>query len=509
MSDQIDCNALWLDPLKQAADFEKSRLAEAGIRLLPVRTLDDLRRALNTASMLVIRLAEGSDLLHEIRCLMRGFKQDLPIVCRVSSGALATTAQAMRMGACHVVDAEDFSVPAWVHTLELVRLHARQASQPPAEARAAKNRSESDAAEARSSEPRSAEPRSAEPTHSRSRVFVFADPHSQALVALARKVAQAQVTTLITGPTGAGKEVLATVIHEASPRVNGPFVAVNCGAIPENLMEDTLFGHERGAFTGALNQHRGIFEQAQGGTVFLDEIGELPMTLQAKLLRVLQERKLTRLGGQGVIEVDFRLIAATNKDLRAAVQAREFREDLYFRISTFKLAIPALKDRPMDILPLALQAIDRHAQLQGRHPVPELSEDGARALLSYPWPGNVRELDNVIQRALVLSQGGSLESTDLIFDEDLCPQTCLDWGLSTQLVAPRLTVVSQGTADELEPLSSMQPIRLHDAVKSNEHQMILRAIESAPTKAEAAKRLGISPRTLRYKMAQLKMAGAA
>jgi len=500
VSDQIDCNALWLDPLKQAADFEKSRLAEAGIRLLPVRTLDDLRRALNTASMLVIRLSEGADLLLEIQTLMRGFKQDLPIVCRVSAGSLSTTTQAMRMGACHVVEAEEFSLEAWSHTLDLVRAHCARSVEQPEDTKASRARVESKSLEAKGTEP----------LQPRSRVFVFADPHSQALVALAQKVAQAQVTTLITGPTGAGKEVLATVIHESSPRVHGPFIAVNCGAIPENLMEDTLFGHERGAFTGAHTQHRGIFEQAQGGTVFLDEIGELPMTLQAKLLRVLQERKLTRLGGQGSIDVDFRLVAATNKDLKAAVQAREFREDLYFRISTFKLSIPALKDRPLDILPLALQAIGRHAQQQGLAVVPELTEEAARTLAAYGWPGNVRELDNVIQRALVICNGERIESTDLLFDEDFSPQSCLDWGQSVPMIVPRLSVVPTDHA-AAEAVSNLQaqPIRLQDAVKSNEHQMILRAIESAPTKAEAAKRLGISPRTLRYKMAQLKMAGAA
>jgi two-component system response regulator FlrC len=269
-----------------------------------------------------------------------------------------------------------------------------------------------------------------------------------------------------------------------------------------------LFGHEKGAYTGAIAQHKGIFEQAHGGTVFLDEIGEMPLVLQAKLLRVLQEKKLTRLGGQQAVEVDFRLVAATNKDLRAAMEAREFREDLYFRISTFRLSIPALKDRPDDIIPMAAQFAARQALAQGMTHAPVLTEEALCALRGYAWPGNVRELDNVVQRALVLSHGDRIGVEHLLFDE--MPdggQTQLNWSdlrfVLTEATAPQVFNEPEAIAVNDEP------IRLQDAVKTNEHQMILRAIETSPTKAEAAKRLGISPRTLRYKMAQFRIAGAA
>lgn len=495
MENRLDCQALWLDPFQAAGELERSRLAGAGLALLPVRTLDDLRNALNTASLIVVRLVGDADLLAEVRRLLAGFKQSLPVVCRVATGEVALAVEAMRQGACYVVDAADFEEQSWTRVLgEVTR---------------AQSAGETPSAQANTSRP-TANALPGSPI-ARPLTYVFADPLSQKLLALAQKVAQAQVTTLVTGPTGAGKEVLANIIHDASPRLGGPMVSLNCGAIPEHLMEDMLFGHEKGAYTGAIAQHRGIFEQAHGGTVFLDEIGEMPLALQAKLLRVLQEKKVTRLGGQQAIDVDFRLVAATNKDLRAAMQSREFREDLYFRISTFRLAIPALSERPADILPMASQFLARHAQAQGLAASPALTDAAQRALLAYHWPGNVRELDNVIQRALVISPDGVINVDHLLFDDapaDYALHTA--WASPSHLAPPTFSAAEPRIVSEapVVPLAA-QPIRLQDAVKSNEHQMILRAIESAPTKAEAAKRLGISPRTLRYKMAQLKMAGAA
>ena len=184
--------------------------------------------------------------------------------------------------------------------------------------------------------------------------------------------------------------------------------------MPEHLIEDMLFGHEKGAFTGAQKEHKGVFEQAQGGTVFLDEIGEMPIHLQAKLLRVLQEKKLNRLGGEVPIELDIRLVAATNKDLKKAIEEREFREDLYFRISTFKLKISPLTKRPGDILPLVMQSLSRHS----KDKVPyTLTPEVQSTLVQYPWPGNVRELENVVQRALVLCNGKTISLAHLMFDE--------------------------------------------------------------------------------------------
>ncbi|MEY3095611.1 MAG: sigma-54 dependent transcriptional regulator [Burkholderiaceae bacterium] len=515
-NDNQACNALWLDPYQPAGETERERLAAAGLSLLPVRTLEDLRHALKTAKTVVVRLMDSTELLTEVRRLVEAFKKDIPVICRSTPGHMGLAVEAMREGACHVIPADDYSEQAW--RAALAHVSAAEKVTP----------SNAEPTIATVPGPGADKPR-AQAKAEQPKTFVFVDPMSQKLLALAQRVAQASVTTLITGPTGAGKEVLATVIHESSSRANGPFVSLNCGAIPENLMEDMLFGHDRGAYTGAHRDHKGIFEQAQGGTVFLDEIGELPANLQTKLLRVLQERKLTRLGGQQTIDLDFRLIAATNKDLKQAMLAREFREDLYFRISTFRLAIPALRQRPEDILPLANQMLRRHAE--PGLATPTLTPESQRILLAYSWPGNVRELDNVMQRAMVLCAGYDIEPMHLLFDDlgddqawaaltapdpdALQTELPLDAPAAATEAANASTVMpAAASATWHAPhvpaaMDPAQPIRLQQAVKSNEHQMILRAIEAAPTKAEAAKMLGISPRTLRYKMAQLKMAGAA
>jgi len=321
--------------------------------------------------------------------------------------------------------------------------------------------------------------------------YVFVDPVSQHLLALAQRVAQAEVTALLVGPTGAGKEVLARVLHEASPRAKGPFVAMNCAALPEHLIEDMLFGHEKGAFTGALKEHKGLFEQAHGGTVFLDEIGEMPIHLQAKLLRVLQEKKLNRLGGETPITLDVRVVAATNKDLRQAIQQREFREDLYFRISTFRLRIQPLAERPGDIVPLVLQSLARHA----KDGVPySLSSEARDMLLQYTWPGNVRELENVVQRAVVLCNGRTITPVHLMFDETSAMNAAQD----LPRVAPQTLVqepqpmveagVPEMTAFVPEPLEEAPAgsVNLQHAVKSSEQQIIMAALQSTESREETA-----------------------
>jgi two-component system response regulator FlrC len=338
---------------------------------------------------------------------------------------------------------------------------------------------------------------------------VFVDPVSQHLLALAQRVAQTEVTALLVGATGAGKEVLARVLHESSLRAKGPFVALNCSALPEHLIEDMLFGHEKGAFTGAHKDHKGLFEQAQGGTVFLDEIGEMPIHLQAKLLRVLQEKKLNRLGGEVSIDLDVRVIAATNKDLRQAIEAREFREDLYFRISTFRLRIQPLCERPGDILPLAMQALNRLA----KDSVPlSLSVEAQLMLQQYPWPGNVRELENVIQRAVVLCRGRVVTPAHLMFDET----QPLYIEQATQVNPAQAIYIAEPASASVDSFMSPQssddmkipePEDLMSAVKASEHQVILAAIQATDSRVEAAKKLGISPRTLRYKLAQLRERG--
>src|SRR5690606_6450090 len=220
---------------------------------------------------------------------------------------------------------------------------------------------------------------------------------------LASLVASINCTALIIGESGTGKEVLARFVHRHSPRREGPFVAVNCAAIPENMLEAMLFGYERGAFTGALASHAGKFEQAQGGTLLLDEVTEMPLGLQAKLLRVLQEREVERLGGRAPIPLDVRVLATTNRRLREEVSAGRFREDLYYRLNVFPLALAPLRARRDDILPLAMHLLGLRSPPGAR--IPAISADAAPLLLTYPWPGNVRELDNLLQRALILVNG--------------------------------------------------------------------------------------------------------
>jgi two-component system response regulator FlrC len=299
-----------------------------------------------------------------------------------------------------------------------------------------------------------------------------------------------------------------------------------------------LFGHEKGAFTGAQKEFKGLFEQAQGGTLFLDEIGEMPLHLQAKLLRVLQERQLTRLGSEQPVDLDVRVIAATNKDLRVAMAEREFREDLYFRISTFKLRVPALRNRPGDILPLVASLLVRHGQSSEAF---TLSEEAQASLLAYPWPGNVRELENVVQRAVVLCSNNHIEIQHLMFDDsaellvsedtsNLSPSQGAQASLALASMADSNTAMptalpyalpmvaatdsnmnlgaNMGVASYINSATAPSlsaPANLQEAVKSNEHQLILAAIETTESRIEAARKLGISPRTLRYKMAKLKL----
>jgi two-component system response regulator FlrC len=292
-----------------------------------------------------------------------------------------------------------------------------------------------------------------------------------------------------------------------------------------------LFGHEKGAFTGAQKEFKGLFEQAQGGTLFLDEIGEMPLHLQAKLLRVLQERQLTRLGSEQPVDLDVRVIAATNKDLRVAMAEREFREDLYFRISTFKLRVPSLRNRPGDILPLVASLLVRHGQSSEAF---TLSVEAQASLLAYPWPGNVRELENVVQRAVVLCSNNHIEIQHLMFDDaaellvsedssNLLPSQGVQASLAlasmagSNAAAPAVAPIADtnmsmgantGTASYTNAAAMpavSAPANLQEAVKSNEHQLILAAIENTESRIEAARKLGISPRTLRYKMAKLKL----
>ena len=241
-----------------------------------------------------------------------------------------------------------------------------------------------------------------------------ADPASRQLMALAVRVAETDVTAFINGPTGTGKEVLAKFIHNQSARKENAFVAVNCAAIPENMLEAILFGHEKGSFTGASTANKGIFRAADGGTLLLDEISEMPLSLQAKLLRVLQERKVTPLGSQREIDVDVRVIATTNRDMLTTISEGKFREDLFYRLNVFPLTTKCLAERNQDIISISSILLARHSPVL--EDLPFIDDEATELLLSYSWPGNVRELENVLQRAIVLSSGGKIMAGDIMVD---------------------------------------------------------------------------------------------
>lgn len=348
------------------------------------------------------------------------------------------------------------------------------------------------------------------------------DSASQQLLQLARRVAETDSTALIIGESGTGKEVLARYIHAHSPRSNKPFVAINCAAIPENMLEAMLFGHEKGAFTGAYASSPGKFEQANGGTLLLDEISEMEMGLQAKLLRVLQEKEVERLGGRKTIPLDVRIIATSNRDMHRHVSEGKFREDLYFRLSVLPLQWAPLRDRPGDILPLAENLLAKHAAKQYRKGV-RLDDQARRMLLQYPWPGNVRELDNVMQRALILQPGATISARDLglmqaaQFSEKPSLLQASDWmsetrpagdpaGIAplTAAAPPVAMTVAQAMAESHHEEAGI----LGEDLKMREYEIIVNALQQERgSKKNTAERLGISPRTLRYKIARLKELG--
>jgi two-component system response regulator FlrC len=331
---------------------------------------------------------------------------------------------------------------------------------------------------------------------------VAVDDSSRQLLTLARRVAASDCTVLIAGESGTGKEVLARYIHRHSGRAHGPFIAVNCAAIPEQMLEATLFGWDRGAFTGAHQAHSGKFEQAQGGTLLLDEITEMPLALQAKLLRVLQEREVERLGSERTVRLDVRVLATTNRAIRDEVQAGRFREDLYYRINVFPLPILPLRLRPADVLPLAMRLLAGHCRRGSV--IPALGAEAGQCLLMHPWPGNVRELENVMQRALVLCDGNLIEPSHLRFE--ILPQVDAA-GVAAKVAAASPTAVPALPAPEAQ-LELTSAGDLARAVKATEARLLLEALRSrVESRERIAQRLGISPRTLRYKLARLRAAG--
>ena len=299
--------------------------------------------------------------------------------------------------------------------------------------------------------------------------FIAVDPRSRETAEVARRVAGSDATVMISGESGVGKEVVSRFIHYHSSRAQGPFVAINCAAIPENMLESVLFGYEKGAFTGAYQAKAGKFEQAQGGTLLLDEITEMDLALQAKLLRVLQEREVERLGGRQVIPLDVRILATTNRDIRQVVAEGSFREDLFYRLNVFPLNILPLRERTEDIVPLAKRLITAYAE-DGA--VVSLSQDAIDMLQQHTWPGNVRELDNVIQRSMILRTGNTIEARDIRFEEP---------AMADEPGTLKAGVAQRGGISGDESLSS--------DLKAREADIIISALKSMGSRKEVARQL--------------------
>ena len=314
---------------------------------------------------------------------------------------------------------------------------------------------------------------------------IAVDPESLSIIALADRLANSDIPVLITGPTGTGKEVLSRFIHDRSPRRKGPFIAINCAAMPETMLEAMLFGHEKGSFTGANAAGEGFFRAADGGTLLLDEIAEMPLTLQAKLLRALQEGEVVPIGATRPVKVDVRIVACANRDLPTEVEDGRFRADLYYRLNVFPLALSALRQRPQDIAALAFAMIIRHSKGQ---PIPWLRAEALEMLKAHSWPGNIRELENVIRRALLLANGAeAIGPQHIVFDQP---------ARMASEHAPAAAAAADG--------------KLSNIVQISEARAIMATLEACGGhRANAAKELGISERTLRYRLASFRDAGIA
>ncbi|TXI19526.1 MAG: sigma-54-dependent Fis family transcriptional regulator [Nitrosomonas sp.] len=303
------------------------------------------------------------------------------------------------------------------------------------------------------------------------------DPRTRALLSLAKRVAKSPATVMLTGESGCGKEVMARFIHRHSLRSSKPFIAINCAAIPENLLEATLFGYEKGAFTGASQAQPGKFEQAEGGTLLLDEISEMPLELQAKLLRVIQEREVERVGGHKTIKLDIRILATSNRNMMELVKRGQFREDLYYRLNVFPIEIPPLREHPLDIEPLVLRILDTAGINQAQTPC-KVTKEAMKKLIHYSWPGNVRELENVMQRAMILATGNMIEVEHIDLPEN------------------SVYVTDNGVVPDSQD------------IKALERKHILETLAAVNgSRKLAVKRLGISERTLRYKLQQYRTTG--
>ena len=398
---------------------------------------------------------DGLQLLAEIR----GRKPGLPVLLMTAFGDVDKAVAAMRGGAC------DFMLKPF-EPKDLLAQIERYATPPVAEG------------------------------------LVAEDPATRQVLLLAARVAKSEATVLLTGESGVGKEVFARYIHEQSSRAEGPFVAINCAAIPDNLLEATLFGHEKGAFTGAQTAQAGKFEQAHGGTLLLDEISEMPLALQAKLLRVLQEREVERVGGRKPIPVDIRVLATSNRNMAEEVKQGHFREDLFYRLNVFPLQIPSLRERIGDLVPLANHFLARQGAREGRRV--HISPSAAAMIAAHPWPGNVRELENTMQRALILAPGDTVDAEHLLL-VPVAPGALPPVSAAPVLAYPAaVSLPSWGS----ESGSIAAPAAGSTNMKDLERQHILETLAKVGgSRKKAVELLGISERTLRYKLAQYREEG--
>ena len=425
------------------------------------------RQAFNlVVSDLRMQPMDGLQLLGEIRSRL----PQLPVLLMTAYGDVDKAVAAMRGGAC------DFLMKPFEPEILLEHVR-RYAAQPP----------------------------SADDT-------VADDLHTRNLLALAARVADTDATVLLTGESGTGKEVFARYIHAHSPRRAGPFVAINCAAIPENLLEATLFGYEKGAFTGAQTAQPGKFEQAQDGTILLDEISEMPLGLQAKLLRVLQEREVERVGGKKPVALNIRVLATSNRDMVREIATGRFREDLYYRLNVFPLVIPSLRERPGDILPLARHFLSRHGERLRRSA--RLSVEAEQLLVRHAWPGNVRELENAMQRALILANGDTItpESVHVCLPNWIPAETPPPVDPALRSAAADQPAILAAQAENAALPSSPRPPSTEAQRPANmkdlEREHILTTLRDVGgSRKRAVEKLGISERTLRYKLQQYRDEG--
>lgn len=337
---------------------------------------------------------------------------------------------------------------------------------------------------------------------------VFRSAFMARLFALAKDVADSEATVLITGESGTGKEVLARYIHDNSSRADGPFVAVNCAAIPENLIESELFGFEKGAFTGAINRKAGKFELADGGTILLDEIGEVPIHLQAKLLRVLQEREVERLGSIRPDKINVRILATTNRDLKKEVSTGNFREDLFYRLNVIAIELPPLRERREDVRELAEFFMTKYAEINRKGSC-SLGEKALQALIDYDWPGNVRELEHTVERAVVLCRDKVISERDLFLHGITIKQFLLESDFQKEMPAAMKTPASNESETKEEQIKSTHSVpSVGVTIAEMERELILKTLdEVGGNRTKAADLLGITVRTLRNKLNEYRESG--